>query len=80
MGGLLVGLRRWLSRKFPQLLESFGEFLSDGFVGDAGHFTDGGESVGFMALEAVAEVEEALFLRGELVQVVVEFRGGVVWG
>lgn len=49
-------------------------------MGDAGHFTDGGEGVGFMALEAVAEVEEALFLGGELVQVVVEFRGRVGGG
>lgn len=76
MGGGLGG-------HFAEALQGFGQLLADGFVGDAGHFSDGCERVGFMALESEAQLEEVLFPGGELFQVITDVRIvriGCVWG
>ncbi len=59
---------------FAESLQGFFQFLAYGLVGNAGDFSDGRQRVGFLALESEAQLEEVLFVRVELAEVVIDFR------
>ncbi len=59
---------------FAESLQGFFQSLAYGLVGNAGDFSDGRQRVGFLALESEAQLEEVLFVRVELAEVVIDFR------